>query len=518
MTNNIELQVSASRSLGTLLVVCVALFFGVLNASAVGVALPLIASDLSIGPGKLTWLMTSFLLIYGVAIPVYGRLSDIYGARRLFLLGVTVFSVGSTLAAFAPSFEWLLASRVVQAVGGAAVPGLGMTLVSRAYPVAVRGKILGVVAATIGVGGAIGPLMGGLLSQSFGWPAIFAVNSAAAATIPVAYLLLPRAEDRAGGTLDTLGALALGLLVAGVLLFASEGARAGWNAPLALVGAGAGAIGLLALVARQLTAESPFIPREFLGNYRFLALTAMSFSVMAVSLATLIGLPLLLTTVHRLSSLEVGLALLPNAILASGLGWLAGRVTDQKGARLPARVGGPIMLVAVVGLSTFAGSTPWVIALFAGLLGGGFGLINTPLASTISRLVRVQVLASALSINSMLFFLGGSVGTALLVATVARSSVIGSAALNPLHLGGGAGFSNAFLLLTLPAVAVLILSLFLPRAEPVGAAIPAGVTEPEGEAESPRWVHDCSLPWAPACQEASAAEYCSPELAARPAS
>ena len=98
------------------------------------------------------------------------------------------------------------------------------------------------------------------------------------------------------GQLDTLGALALGLLVAGILLFASEGARVKWDAALALVGAGGGAMGLLILVARQLTADSPFIPREFLRNYRFLALTAMSFSVMAASLATLIGLPLLLTT------------------------------------------------------------------------------------------------------------------------------------------------------------------------------------------------------------------------------
>ena len=517
MTNNNAPQVNASNPLGTLLVVCVALFFGVLNASAVGIALPLIAGDLSIGTGKLTWLMTSFLLIYGVAIPVYGRLSDIHGARRLFLLGVTVFSVGSVLAAFAPSFEWLLVSRVVQAIGGAAVPGLGMTLVSRAYPIAARGKILGVVAITIGVGGAIGPLMGGLLSQSIGWQAIFAVNSAAAATIPVAYRILPRQEDRSGGQLDTPGALALGLLVAGVLLFASEGARVKWDAALALVGAGGGAIGLLILVARQLTADSPFIPREFLRNYRFLALTAMSFSVMAASLATLIGLPLLLTTVHRLSSLEVGLTLLPNAVLASGLGWLAGRITDQRGPRLPARVGAPMMLIAVVGISTHAGSTPWVIALFAGLLGGGFGLINTPLAATISRLVRVQVLASALSINSMLFFLGGSIGTALLVATATRSGGTSPDALNLLHLGAGAGYSDAFLLLTLPALAVLVLSLALPKPQLVAVAIPTGVPEPAA-AEQPHWVHDCSMPWAPACQEASAVETCAALPVDRPVS
>ena len=109
---------------GVLLVVCVALFFGVLNASAVAVVLPEIAQDLSIDPSQIGWLMTGFLLVYGIAIPIYGRLADLYGARPLFLIGVGIFSVGSLLSALAPNFESLLAARIVQAVGGAAVPGL----------------------------------------------------------------------------------------------------------------------------------------------------------------------------------------------------------------------------------------------------------------------------------------------------------------------------------------------------------------------------------------------------------
>ena len=128
---------------GVLLIVCFALFFGVLNASAVGVVLPDIADDLSVDTGQLSWLMTGFLLIYGVAIPFYGRLADRYGARPLFLLGVGVFSVGALLSALAPNFEFLLVARIIQATGGAAVPGLGMTLASRAYGPESRGTVLG---------------------------------------------------------------------------------------------------------------------------------------------------------------------------------------------------------------------------------------------------------------------------------------------------------------------------------------------------------------------------------------
>jgi len=141
ITNPVSNPVSKT---GVLVAVCVPLLAGVLNASAVGVVLPAIIADLEVDPGRIAWLMTGFLLVYGIAIPFYGRLADLHGARRLFLAGVVIFAAGSLLAALAPSFGWLLAARVVQAVGGAAVPSLGMTLASRAYGPAARGTVLGI--------------------------------------------------------------------------------------------------------------------------------------------------------------------------------------------------------------------------------------------------------------------------------------------------------------------------------------------------------------------------------------
>ena len=256
----VDQQTRKGTPRGVLLIVCFALFFGVLNASAVGVVLPDIADDLSVDTGQLSWLMTGFLLIYGVAIPFYGRLADRYGARPLFLLGVGVFSVGALLSALAPNFEFLLVARIIQATGGAAVPGLGMTLASRAYGPESRGTVLGVIAATIGLGAAIGPLLGGALSGSLGWESLFFINIAAAVTIPLGLKILPKDEQRSGGGLDLFGGVALGLLVAGLLLIPSEGARSGWASSLVLVGAVIAIIGLVGLVARQWTAGSPFIP------------------------------------------------------------------------------------------------------------------------------------------------------------------------------------------------------------------------------------------------------------------
>ncbi|MCH8109907.1 MAG: MFS transporter, partial [Chloroflexi bacterium] len=145
---NADSQIDDGRNinrlqLGVLFVVGIPLFFTVLNASAVTVLLPEMGRDLAIGTASLGWLMTGYLLVYGVAIPFYGRIADLYGARRLFLFGLTVFAIGSILSAIAPNYPLLLGARLIQAVGGAAIPGLGMAIASLAFPQAKRGIVFG---------------------------------------------------------------------------------------------------------------------------------------------------------------------------------------------------------------------------------------------------------------------------------------------------------------------------------------------------------------------------------------
>ena len=500
MTSQDQPENTAANPTGVLLIVGVSIFLGVLNASALGVVLPDIADDLSVGIGELSWLMTGFLLVYGIAIPFYGRLADRYGARPLFLIGVAVFSLGSLLSAIAPNFSFLLGARIVQSAGGAAVPALGMTLASRAYGPESRGTVLGVLAATIGAGGAVGPFVGGILGESLGWQSIFVMTAAAAIAIPFGLKILPRDEARTGGKLDLLGGMALALMVTGALLVPSEGARSGWTSPLVLAGAAVAVVGLVSLAARQLTARSPFIPMEFLRNSRYVAVLGMGFSVAAASLAPLVGLPILLATLHDLSPLEIGLTMMPGAISTSVFGVLAGRLTDRRGPRLPTSIGSPLVLLAVLGLSSYSGSSVWVIATFAGLLGAGTGLVNTPLAATVTRIVPGRLLASAFSINSMSFFVGGGFGTAALMAVVTLRTEGGLSALNPLHSGTAAAYSDAFLLLVIPAVVIVLLSMALPSGAERAVEERPAVPQPEPSV-SRNWVPNCSVPWAPECEE-----------------
>ena len=461
MNRQVE-QGNAVGGRGIVLAVCASVFISVLNASIVNVVLPTIGQDLGVEPGRLGWIVIAYLLVYAVAIPIYGRLADNYGARRFFLFGQGVFAVGSLLCALAPSYPLLLAARVVQAGGGAAIPGLGVALIGRATPSGERGAALGLLSTTVGVASAIGPTLGGFVADLLGWHFVFALGALAGLLLPLNWAVLPRHEARGGERLDVWGGIFLGLTISSGLLAATEGARGGWTAPLVLWSAASSVAGLVALVIRQRTADAPFIPRELLENRRYLGLGLTSFVTMTAFIGPLIGLPLLLTTVNTLPPSGVGLVLLPSAALSAALGVVVGRLVDRVGARVPVRCGLVVMLVALVGLSASVGSPAWAMAALMGLLGVGVAFVNTPLSASVSLLVRPERLPSAQSINTMLFFLGGSFGTTLVTAVLAlrREATDG---LNPLHGGSvGVGFSDAFLLLTVPVLVGLALSATVP--------------------------------------------------------
>jgi DHA2 family metal-tetracycline-proton antiporter-like MFS transporter len=453
-------EITSTGRRGVLLIVCSALFFGVLNGSGVAVVLPEIGADLGIDDADLSWVLSGFLLTYGVAIPFYGRLANRFGTRRLFLIGVGVFAVGSLLCAVATGLGTLLAARTVQAAGGAAVPGLGMTLASRAYPAARRGMVLGMVSATMGLGAAVGPLAAGVVAEIADWRALFWLSALAGINVPLGLRYLERDEDRDERPLGLLGGALFGLGVAATLYFVTRGSQAGWGDHLAVSAAVVAAISLAGFAAHQRRSAVPFIPAELLRNRKYLLLTLLGFAVTFANLATQIGLPFLFDALHGMSTLEIGVALVPAAIASAVVGVAAGRLVDRAGPTVPVRVGAVVMLIATFSLSTWVGTSQWTVAVLAAVFGVGFALVNTPLAAVISLLVPPKDLATALSLNTMMFFIGGSFG-ATLFTSIAASTGDNSTAWNPVHDAGGIGFSNAFLALIVPIVIALALSAVL---------------------------------------------------------
>lgn len=453
---------NTGASRGILWLVSAAVLFSVLSGTMVNVALPLIGDDLSIEPARLGWLVTGYLLVFGVSIPFYGRLADLHGARKLFVLGLCVFSVGSILAALAPSYVALLLARLIQATGSAALPGLGIALVSQAYPPERRGSAMGFVSAAAGSGAAVGPTLGGFISGVLGWHFLFIISALAGLLVPVALRILPRGEPNQGEGIDLPGGVLLGLTIGGALLAATEASRGNLLAPLVLVAGSVALVAGMVMILRHRAARFPFVPRDLLQNRPYLALVGLSFGSMAMNLPVLISLPLLLAGHNELSPVQVGLALLPEALVFTALGPISGRVVDRMGPRGPVRAGLLVMIFAGFLLSSFgAGSPVWVVSALAAVLSGGFAFVNSPLTTSVSLVVPRARLASGLSMNSMFFFLGGGLGTAVVGATLTARARAADA-FNPLHTGGAAAFSDVYLLLLFPLVIALALSATLP--------------------------------------------------------
>ena len=447
----------------TLVLVSAAVVSSVLSGTMTNIALPLIGRDLNVEPARLGWLVTGYLLVFGIATPFYGRLAERLGARRLFVAGLCIFATGSLLCALAPAYGWLLAGRLVQAVGSGAIPGLGVALVSRAYPPERRGSAMGFVSAAVGSGAAIGPTLGGFIAGTLDWHYLFGVTVLAGLLAPFAWRVIPPGSRRPDERIDLIGGLLLALTVAGALLAATEASRGNPGAPIVLAAAGVALVASVGLVARQRLAAAPFVPRDLLGNPRFVALATLSLTAMAVNLPVLVAVPLLLTAFNRVTPVQVGLALLPEALAFTILGPVAGRVVDRVGPRLPIRAGLVLMFVALVALSAFgAGASVWVVSLLTAVLSAGFAFVNSPLTTTISLLVPPARLSSGLSMNSMLFFLGGAFGTALISAVLtARAAAL--SAINPLYTGQAIAFSDAFLVLLAIMFVAFGLSLALPE-------------------------------------------------------
>ncbi len=441
--------------------VCATLFAVVLNGTMLPVALPELGGALSLGPVALGWIITGYFLVNGVAIPFFGRLADLYGVARLYTIGLTTFFFGSVLCAAAPGFALLLTGRLVQGAGAAAVVGLGPTAVSLVYPPERRGRSLGLVGAAIGVGAASGPVLGGAVTDLFGWRALFVAGALFGALAPLASRVLPRGASSPGGRLDLAGGLLFALALGGALLALTRGAEAGAGDPVFLASAGVAAVALIGFVFRQKTASVPFVPRVLLGNRVYVWLCVATLLLVGVIIAVEVAVPLFLVQLNGLGATQIGLVLMPAALITIVWGPASGGIVDRLGVALPTVLGVAACVVAVVLLSGLGvGGPVWATSVLVAVVAAGTTLAKIATATGVSLVVPEENLPSGISVNEMVWISGTSVGTALFSAVAAaRSDALES--LNPLHEGAGAGFSDAFLSLAVPLILLLTISFTL---------------------------------------------------------
>jgi MFS transporter, DHA2 family, metal-tetracycline-proton antiporter len=440
-----------------LLVVALAVGVIVMNGSMTNVAIPTIREDFGATEGQTGWVITGYLLVFAVGIPLYGRLADVYSLKKTFALGLLGFAAGSLVCALAPSLPVLVAGRMVQAAGGAAIPALSSTAVAKLLPPGERGASLGLIVSSVGVGGAIGPVVGGVVVGLLGWHALFyGTLLLGLILLPLALRVLPdTVSEKPSASFDLPGG-ALLALAAGLSLFGvTEGQVAGFSAAISWGSFVAAALFALLFAWRINTAPEPFVSPALFKNGAYLACATVGFFGMLANLTSLVLVPLMLSEVNGLGAGVVGLALAPGAVVVALLSPAAGRFSDRIGARPPIVAGLLVMLLSLLALSAFgAGASPFFVA--AGILGvgTGFALFTSPNTNATAATLPRNEIGVGLGIYQMLFFLGAGAGPALVGAFLAarRDS---ETALNPLYNLAAAPFSDAFLLLALCALAGL---------------------------------------------------------------
>jgi len=427
-----------------LVAICLGAFILLVDVTIVNVALPRMADDLHASFSSLQWVIDVYALALAALLMVSGSLADLFGHRRLYTAGLSLFALASLACALAPNAAVLIAARGVQGAGGAAMFATSAALVATTYHGRDRGVAFGVWGAVNGAAAAVGPIMGGLLTEGFGWQAIFLVNlPIAVAAVAMTLRVLP-AGARGAGRLDVPGAVVFTLAAAALTYALIRGGEHGWGDGLtvtAFVVAGAAAV---AFVPVELRAPHPMLDLALLRRPAFAGLLTGALLYQLAAFSGLVFLSLWLQNVLGLSPVRSGLALMPLAGTSFVVAAAAGRHMHKIAPRVP--IGAGLLLIAagclMLGTSVHAGSGQ--SALFAGLAvaGAGVGLATPVLVSAaVSAVPPARAGMAGAAVNTFRQ-LGLTLGIALLGAVF--SNRLRSAP--TLRAGYAAGIDRVFLL------------------------------------------------------------------------
>jgi MFS transporter, DHA2 family, metal-tetracycline-proton antiporter len=455
------MSAGVERAVSTRLFLAVAasaVFISVLTATMINVLIPLIRAQFGASAAEVGWVVTGYALAYAVGAPLYGRISDFFGVRGVFSVGLAGFALGGVICALAPNLTVLVFGRIVQGVGGAAIPALAIVSVAKVLPAGERGVGIGLIGSSLGAAAAIGPVVGGLVGQFLGWRALFVGTLALALVlIPFARRVLPDGGSEEERRFDLIGGVLLGL-AAGLFLFGvTQGQGTGFGS-FSSWGSFLGAALSAALFVRRINGVPyPFISPTLFKNRPYVAAVLVGFLTMLANLTALVLTPLLLIGENDLPAGAAGLALTPGAVALALLSPLSGRLSDRIGVRTPIVAGLSVMALSAFFISTLAAGASAVMV-SVGILGlmSGMAFVQSPLTNAAAGSLPEEEVGGGMGIFQGLLFLGGGTGPALIGAFLAAREEAGISAINPLYALHAAPFSDAFLAIALVLAAALM--------------------------------------------------------------
>ncbi len=406
------------RKWWTLLVVCVGTFMLLLDITIVNVALPTIAKSLKASFSDIQWVIDAYALTLASVLLTAGVLADLLGRRLIYSIGLGLFALTSLLCALSPDALFLIIARAAQGIGGAIMFATGLSLLAQEFQGRERGTAFGIWGATIATSAAVGPLLGGALTEGLGWASIFYIN-VPIGIVAAGLTMTKVAESRnpEGKRIDWIGTVTFTASLFLLVLAIIRGNALGWTSATILGLFAAAAVLLVLFVVAELMQEFPMFDLSLFRKPTFTGACLAAFSVSSAMFAMFLYLTLYIQTLLGFSPLQTGLRFLPFTVVS----FFAAIASGNLSARIPVRLllSGGLVLVGV-GLFLMRGLTPashWT-ALLAGFIvaGAGVGVINPALASTAIGVVPPQRSGMASGINNTFRQVGIATGIAALGA------------------------------------------------------------------------------------------------------
>jgi EmrB/QacA subfamily drug resistance transporter len=422
-------ELGRGRRIGILLICCMSLLIVGLDVTIVNVALPSIGRELHGSISGLQWTLDAYTLVLASLLMLSGSTADRLGRKRTFVIGLTVFSLGSLLCSLAPSLVFLVIFRMVQAIGGSMLNPVAMSIITNAFTdPRERAQAVGVWGAVVGVSMALGPVVGGVLVSSAGWRSVFWINlPVGLAAIVLALRYVPESRAPRPRRFDPAGQALMGVLLATLTYGIIEAPRRGWTSPLILAAFVIAAAALVGFLVAESRRDEPLVNLRFFRSIPFASATVTAVAAFAALGGFLLVNTLYLQDVRGLSPLHAGLDTLPMAVMTMISSPISGRLVGSRGPRLPSMLAGLCIAGACAMLTTITPTTSfaWLFAAYV-VFGVGFGLVNAPITTAaVSGMPRAQAgVASAIASTSRQ--VGSTLGVAVVGALV--TSRIGQSA------------------------------------------------------------------------------------------
>lgn len=464
---------------GVIAILFTGAFVAIFNQTLLNIALPEIMADFGIKAATAQWLVTGYMLVNGILIPASAYFIQRFSNRSIFIVAMSLFSLGTLLAGLAPTFAILLAARLFQAAGAALMMPLLMNVMLTAFPVEKRGTAMGYFGLVMVVAPAIGPTLSGYIVQNYDWRVLFFI------VLPVAIIPLLLGIFKLKNltfqnreiSLDKFSLVLSSLGFGGILYGFSSAGSIGWSNPVVYVTIIVGVVSLVLFILRQLKLQEPLLEIRIYKYPMFALSSVISIALSMSMFSAMILMPIYVQTIKGISPINSGLLMLPGALIMGMMSPVTGRLFDKWGAKVLAIPGLSLVVITTYLFSELSVDTSyWQIMLIYSVRMLGISLVMMPVMTNGLNTLPMKSYPHGTAINNTLQQVAGAIGSAFLItlmntrtqSAAAEMLADGTSASNIVNLSMLEGINFSFFVSTFIALTALLLALFIRKpARPV---------------------------------------------------